>query len=400
MILEILIAIFLGIVAGIVTGLIPGIHINLVSLLLLSLSAFFLHYTNVVILSVFIISMSVTHSFLDFIPSVFLGAPDADTALAILPGHKLLLQGKAFEAVKLTVIGSLGALILCCVLIFPLMHLLKFIYPFLNKNMGIILICFMGYMIFRTKKWKWNLIVFFMSGVLGLIVLNIPNLKDPLFPMLSGLFGVSMLVISLRDKVNIPRQSFFESIKVGKKVIGKSLAGATMAGFLTSMFPGLGAAQGAVLALQVLKKIGHHGFMIVVGGINTVNFIFSLGTLLMLDKARNGAVIVIRKLLGVLDFNTLLIFIAATLVVGGTATFLALKITKIFARIIVKVNYRALVICVILFIISLVIYFSGLLGLFVLIVSTFVGIIPAEKGVGRNHAMGCLILPVILYFLL
>jgi len=208
-----------------------------------------------------------------------------------------------------------------------------------------------------------------------------------------------MLVISLRDKVNIPKQSFAENIKVEKKVIGKSLAGATMAGFLTSMFPGMGAAQGAVLALQVLKKIGNYGFMIVVGGINTVNFIFSLGTLLMLDKARNGAVIVIRNLLQVFDFNKLLVFIAAILVVGGTATFLSLKITKIFARIIVKVNYKMLVICVILFITVLVIYFSGLIGLLVLIVSTFVGIIPAEKGVGRNHAMGCLILPVILYFL-
>jgi len=109
MFIEILFAILIGLFFGIITGLIPGIHINLVSIILLSLSPILLNYTNPLVLCVFIIAMSVNHSFLDFVPSVFLGAPDADTALSILPGHKLLLEGKAYEAVKLTVMGSLGA---------------------------------------------------------------------------------------------------------------------------------------------------------------------------------------------------------------------------------------------------------------------------------------------------
>jgi putative membrane protein len=48
----------------------------------------------------------------------------------------------------------------------------------------------------------------------------------------------------------------------------------------------------------------------------------------------------------------------------------------------------------------LVLIFSGFLGLFVLIVSTSIGLIPNLAGVGKNNAMGCLLLPVILYFLL
>ena len=38
------------------------------------------------------------------------------------------------------------------------------------------------------------------------------------------------------------------------------------------MFPGLGGAQGAVIAMQFAGNIGDHGFMILMGGINTVNF--------------------------------------------------------------------------------------------------------------------------------
>jgi TctA family transporter len=37
--------------------------------------------------------------------------------------------------------------------------------------------------------------------------------------------------------------------------------------------------------------------MILVGGLNTVNFVLSLVTFLVLDKARNGAVIAIKELI-------------------------------------------------------------------------------------------------------
>ena len=111
MFFQVLAAVLVGCLAGIITGLIPGIHINLVSLLLVSMSGYFLGFTSPLVLGVFIIAMAVTHTFLDVIPSIFLGAPDADTALAVLPGHKLLLEGRGYEAVKLTVIGSLVCLV-------------------------------------------------------------------------------------------------------------------------------------------------------------------------------------------------------------------------------------------------------------------------------------------------
>jgi len=94
MILEILIALLLGVCAGTISGLTPGIHVNLISLILISLSSYFLGFTSPIVLGVFIISMAVTHTFLDSIPSIFLGAPDADMALGVLPGHKLLLKEK------------------------------------------------------------------------------------------------------------------------------------------------------------------------------------------------------------------------------------------------------------------------------------------------------------------
>jgi putative membrane protein len=400
MIWQILIAIAFGVSAGIITGLIPGIHINLVSLLLLSASPLLLRYTNPIVLCCFIIAMAITHTFLDAIPSIFLGAPDADQALNVLPGHKLLLEGKGFEAVKLTVIGSLLCLLFAIVIVPMMLPISSAIYPLMKDYIGYILIAIVLFMIFKDKKRLANLIVFLISGILGLIVLNMPTLKDPLFPLLSGLFGTSMLLLSLTQKVRIPKQSFDETIHVEKKHIAQAIGAGTIAGSLTGFFPGLGPAQGAVLASQLTRDIGDYGFMILVGGINTVNFVLSLVTLYTIEKARNGAVIVVSKLLENYTAITLITFICAALIAGAAATFLALKISKLFARLISRINYTVVVCCVIGLIAGLVFWFSGLLGILVLMVSTAVGIIPGITGVARNHQMGCLILPVILFFVL
>jgi putative membrane protein len=400
MLLSILIAIFLGISAGIFTGLTPGVHVNLVSLLLLSAAPFLLKFTNPLVLCCFIIAMAVTHTFLDTIPSIFLGAPDENQVMNVLPGHKLLLEGKGFEAVKLTITGSLLCLILSVILIPIMIPISIAADPVLKKYMGFLLIAICAFMILKDKKRLLNLVVFLMSGVLGLFVLNMPTLSDPLFPLLSGLFGTSMLLTSIFQKVVVPKQSFSDTITVEKKNTAKAVVAGTFAGILTGFFPGVGPAQGAVLASQLTRKIGDYGFMMLVGGIGTVNFIFSLLTLYTIEKARNGAVVVIEKLLPEYSITVLVVFSCVALLAGAAGTFLTLKISKVFAKVISRINYGLVALCVTCFVTALVFYFCSWLGILVLIVSTAIGILPGILGVARNHQMGCLILPVILFFML
>ncbi len=397
---QIILAVGIGVLSGVFTGLIPGVHINLVSLLLLSVSGYLLGVTSPIVLACFIISMAVVHTFLDSIPSVFLGAPDADQALNVLPGHRLLLEGKGYEAVKLTVIGSLLALVLTVILIPVLMPFVPIIYNSVKGYMGWILLAIVSFMVLKEKKVFWSFFVFFISGLLGIIVLSMPNLEQPLFPMLSGMFGISTLVTSLSNNVKIPKQVISESIKVPKSELGKALGAAVFSGSLTGIFPGLGAAQAAIIGREIVGRMGHHAFMVLVGGINTVNFLFSLVTLYMLEKARNGAVLVVLEIVKGIDLNGLIVLLGVALVAGGVATFLAFLITRVFCNVIGKVNYKLVCSSVIIFVSGMVFFFSGWTGIFVLLVSTAIGIIPALKGVGRNHAMGCLLMPVILYFLL
>jgi putative membrane protein len=48
------------------------------------------------------------------------------------------------------------------------------------------------------------------------------------------------------------------------------------------------------------------------------------------------------------------------------------------------------------FIFVMVVMFTGLMGLLVLLVATAVGLVPQALGVRRSHAMGVLLLPVII----
>jgi len=88
------------------------------------------------------------------------------------------------------------------------------------------------------------------------------------------------------------------------------------------------------------------------------------------------------------------------LISGCIAVVLGIKISKLFCKMIVKVNYNELVIFIIWFICILAFLFDGFLGLLVLVTSTAVGLVASGLGTGKNHLMGCLILPVILFFVL
>lgn len=398
---EILIAMVLGVASGIITGLTPGLHINLVSVLVLSFSPFLLQMTSPIVLGVYIIAMAITHTFLDALPSIYLGAPDEAQALNVLPGHRLLMKGEGHNAVLCTVIGALGTIIIG-ILFFPVFILLmKWLAEPVTAIVGYLLIIIVAYMIWREKEKKLKaLTLFLLSGVLGLLVFAIPTLEQPLFPLLSGLFGFSILLISLLQKSIIPKQKLNQPLQLSKKNLTKAVSGATGMGFIAAFLPGFGSSQAAIIATNVVGDIGDEGFLTLVGGINTANMLISIAAAYILNKSRNGAILVVNKLLDGMSFETMLIFIAVSLVAAGAAALLTINISKIFAKVIVKVKYSYIVWGIIIFIALLTAYFDGFIGLMILATATALGLISSVWGIGKNHLMGCLLIPVILYFVL
>ena len=204
--LELVIVIVFGIFLGVICGIIPGLHPNAVSVILITTSPILLRYLSTIELAALIVTVAVSNSIIDALPSIYLGAPDADSnAMNVLPGHRMLLEGKGHEAIVLTITGSLLGLIFAIVSIPPLILLLKSGYPIIKDYLAFIIIGTMAFLILREKNKIWALIIFLLSGVLGIAAINL-QIKEPLFPLFSGLFGISTLILGLKNKVKIPKQ--------------------------------------------------------------------------------------------------------------------------------------------------------------------------------------------------
>lgn len=393
MFLSLLLATCVGIMLGIITGLVPGIHVNLVSTFILSISGMLLAYTSPFILCVAILAMAVTHTFLDTLPTIFLGVPQEETVLSMLPGHRLLLQGKGTEAVLISVFGSLGSMILAIPLVPVLVYVLRHFYSILEPFIGWILVAVCLFMILREKEKIDAIVLFCLSGALGIAVLRLP-MAQPLLPLLSGLFGVSMLCMSLRNKVNIPKQ---ERSTISLEDAEKALPCAVIFGGLASFLPGLGPAQAATISSSFVK-LTERGFLILTGGLATVNMVLSLVMFYVLDKARNGAVVVMSEMMH-LSLFYLLVFLSVALIAGGIATILAIFFSRMFSSLISFVPYTKVCFFVLCFVISLVFFLTGWIGIIVLFISAVVGLVAHTSAVAKSHMMGCLLVPVILYFL-
>jgi len=394
MFVEILIAIIMGVMFGTITGLIPGIHVNLISVLLIASAGVLLEYVGIEFLIVFIVAMAVTHTFLDTIPSIFLGAPDGATALSVLPGHRLLLEGKGLEAVKLTIIGSLGGLLLSAVLYLMLEKVIFFIYPLISNYIGELLFIVALFIILKNKKVFQATAIFLFAGILGYITLN-SRMENSLFPLLTGFFGLSTLIFSLKEKSSIPKQKENDFIDFNPKKGFLSLVLGTLSGFITAVLPGIGASTAAAIGSLFKKDNDARNFLVMIGAISTVNFFMSIAALSVLGKARNGAIIAVKTL--ILEPSSSLLILTA-LISGGVAVFVALFVSRKFLKIMQKIDYVLTVKIVILSLVILAFFLSGLRGWIVLAVATIIGLYANHVGISRNAMMACIMVPVMFYF--
>lgn len=560
LLLAILVFTLLGCLAGIITGLVPGIHVNNVAYMVLASQSIIISmavwafgwalptsYELMIIVCSLVIGNVITHTFLDFIPSVFLGAPEGETALSLLPGHRMMLAGRGYEAVKCSVIGSFGAVLGALALLIPMrliigspihayealaawMHLLLLgISIFLimtetargtakSKKFEMTGHCLLGSMniqqtihdgqtvmnlselsadakemvaikakvvnkfsdagsrfylledadiqllfevmgepviepeiheeiiaigsvlpiitwIDHMKKRALAAGVFLLSGFLGIALLSTPGMAsrnwflieipslDPstvlLFPLFTGLFGLSTLLMSMMDSPQIPKQNLKNvKVKLSLKQQLKAITSGTIAS-TASWFPGVSAAISTIISVFLHKSDDDvlegeasesetQEFLVSVSAVNTSVALFNLMALFVILKSRSGAMKAVEGLIASnlteweplsnvpLAMSSLLLaaFIAALVSIP-----LALFFGKLFAKYCSKLNYPMLVKTVIIFLLAMIILFSGALGLVILAIATCVGMIPPLIGVKRVHLMGCLIVPVILFFI-
>ncbi|MFC2143827.1 tripartite tricarboxylate transporter permease [Candidatus Aenigmatarchaeota archaeon] len=387
--------ILLGIGTGVATGLIPGLHPNTVFVIILSMTFLLTGIPTPLILT-FIVSLAISNTFTDFLPSILFGAPDPATALSVLPGHKLLLAGKGHEALFLTVVGGLGVAILTLLTLPILLYLIPLIYEIIHPHIHLILISIVLWMISTERGIGkiHSLFIFGMVGLFGFIALKSFPSEVVLFPALTGLFAFSTMITSLRSNTVIPEQEEFDGVKTNST---KGIITGWLAGWLSGMLPGVGAAQSGVIASQLFRA-KTRDFLTALGGINTSNILFTFVVFYLLGKTRSGATWTVSQLMNTITFTDMLIIVTVGAITCFLSVIVTLKIGRIMIRRIRGVDYKKLNMYIMGALIIMVLLFSGWIGFFISVLGACMGLMTILLGVRRSHMMGFLIFPTILYF--
>lgn len=506
-----------GALLGAACALAPGFHSNALALVLLSLfapiSAALSPLTcylgpgisPALLFATLLVAAATAHSFVDFVPSIFLGVPDEDTVLSVLPAHRLLKSGKGLEAIQHAAAGSLCGALIAILVAVPLQILLRPPSPVaavLDSAVPYVLVCVLFLLVLTerghenpsahldarknprlerstisichpipvngaegtlsgnvgrrgprsfwlsTPSGRWRVVsglrgkpkgfvtvqgvwtvrrprtrsrlkavlVLGLSGILGFVVMNAsPPLSGSfdgfgqslLFPLLSGLFAFPAL-LSAASSTPIPEQDEVrdEVPSVRPAIIG------TFSGFLAGWMPGITSTIGTVIGSCFSPRPkdqegGAKAYILMLSAVGTSSVVFSLLALCIEGSGRTGAMLAIQQAVGP--------ELQAQLSSFPSASASLLLLSALIASII---GYRSMLFAgtvlskrtsgkdlgrintlVLASLSALILLFNGPSGLVVASVATLVGCLPVRLGVRRVHLTGCLLLPLLLFYL-
>lgn len=396
-----------GTILGLIAGIIPGLHSNTFSALIVSTSAFLFLYFSPEDVMAMIITSAVAYTIANIIPATFLGVPSEDTAIAILPAHKMVLEGRGFEALSISCFSSLFSVFLSLPLFFTAMFV-GLNYEFFKKATPFVLISVAVLLVMSERgeefegslsAWRkrlYALLVFLVSGMLGYTALQSSELAEitpagsVLLPLLTGLFGAPVLLFSIFTKSSrIPKQE----IKLSFPEVYTTIKG-SLAGFFVSIFPGI--SSGVATVVSSLGERSERGYIIAMSSANTANAILCFFMLLAIGRTRSGSADALKSLNLIPSFQE----IAFLSIISGLIAFLSTLAFGFFiSKKIDQLDGRKLSIVVFVLLSAIVLALTGFYGLAVFCSAIPIGLSTQFLGVRRINCMGCLILPVTIWYL-
>ena len=411
---ELVIACFIGILIGTTTGMVPGIRVNTAGAILLASSTILLTFLSPEFLCVLMVAMSIAHALIEFVPSMLLGVPEEGTATSILPGHRMVLQGRAKEVIRIVCVGGFGAIIVT-ILMLPVFNIVLPMMHEVSKPFTWMILLFasiyLTYSLTSTHRdFLWSLLLFVLSGILGWAIFQTPISSGvTLMCTFSGLFGISTILISLNDNSTLPHQNSLYDLDIDFNKF-KSIFAGGITGAILGFLPGFGPAQGTVIAQAASGASDNDdddtvNFLLATSGLNISDWLFSLMAIYIIGNPRSGIAVYMSYLISQMTLNHLVIYIFASLLAVSVSLVLALKLGDSFSKLMGNVDYKKLSIGVILLQIVIlfvfIFYYKAPVGymLLALITSTAMGMLPHYLGVGKSHLMGVLIIPAIIIYM-
>jgi putative membrane protein len=392
-----LVAIAAGICLGTASGLVPGLHANTLALVLAGIVGSVPGPPRVV--GAAMLAAGVTHTFLDIVPTLALGVPDPAMAAGALPSHRLVLEGRGREALRLSAIGSAGAVICAVPLAIPVTLVMVRLYPLINTYLSVVLGGIGALLIITEPSWQQRvgaLLSLAASGGLGLAVLDKPvsglaPVTDILVPVFSGLFGAPILLAAITG-TGVPPQAD-PAVAMSRRSIALLATIGTLCGGIVGYLPGVSSAIAATLALGLTSKRGPRAFVVTTSGVNTATAVFALFALVALGEPRTGVLVALRQANIPVVLPAL---VSAVVIAAVISAILVPYLGDRYLRTVGQLDPAWLSIGVLAGLIGLSAVFAGPFGIVTFSLATLLGHIPPQFGCRRATLMGILLVPLLL----
>jgi len=390
-----IIPLVMGIILGIIAGLLPGVHPNAISYLLGYMPA------DSMDLSIAIIASAAANNILSLIPAIFLFVPDTETVLSVLPGHSMVQSGLGRRAIAVCGWAALLSL-LFLVFILPvsfiaLPSVYSIIRPVLGPLLAALAILFLAEE--RTKGIRGlakGAFVFLLAGTLGIVVLDSPLLSEPLFPVFTGFFAFSSLLLS-SEGTSIPKQEGWSaSMPVRMRTLALVVLFGVLLGVAADLLPALGSpAQLATFGSPLIAG-DPSMFLALTTSITVGHSANSLVALQTIGKERIGATAMVNDLIGQPNTEITVVLLAVFFIATAVSIAMLFFLSDIFMRFIGRIDLRKVNVVLFIYLLAAVLYTGGLAAVLVATVATAMGVLPPLLGVRRTHLMGFLIVPTVL----
>jgi len=403
---------------------IPGLHVYNVLGLLLWIYFHLGTTTSLApeLLTVTVVAMISAYAVANTIPAILLAAPDESALHTVLPGQKMLREGKGREAVMLTAHGSLAALFALLVALPILPRILPTIYAVTRHHTHWILWAVILFMLLSewpkpippgtrplarfgqaNKAPAIGLLVFLLSGLLGFVLLFRSPLPHQnaflnLMPAFIGLFTLPWLLYNACSNTPPPPQQPETTLTPPPRrphLRQGALAG-ILGGGMAAFFPVITGGVGGMLAGHASALRQRDAFLVSQGAAKTIYY--AGGVLLLfvpgLHLARGGGGAMLRTCVRPGSPHLYWLAGGAALLGGATALLLLRPLANRTLALAYACGYRRISACAAALTIILVTAFAGLMGIAVMLVATGIGLLPLFHGTRRMNGLGVILLPI------
>lgn len=396
--LHLLAWILAGSALGTLSGLVPGLHANNFALLLAGIAPAV--PGPPLFVGAGMLAAGVVHTFLNAVPAMALGVPDAEMAVTALPGHRMVLAGRGYEAIRLSALGSLLAVLVAIPLAVPITWGVTAAYPTIRSNLSLLLAAVVVALIASERTWRGRAggaLSFTLAALLGAATLDLSpdaplEAGGTLAPLFAGLFGAPVLIDAIRGSGIPPQES--ATIAMPRWLVGATAVAGAVAGAVVGYLPGISAAIAAVAVLVFVPgDAGDRGYIVATSGVDTANTIFALFALLAIGQPRTGVMVAFENVGAPLELPVLL---SGILIAGVIGFVVVITAGDAYLELVGQTEYWKISAAVLGLLVVLSYLFTGFLGILVFVVAAAIGMVPVRLRARRVHLMGVLIGPLML----